>query len=384
MAPSPLPKILLLITKSNWGGAQAYTFALATQMRDKGYPVAVACGGTGQRGEGTGVLAQRLDNAGIRVHPLVSLIRDISLRDEWRAFREVCALLTQERPDVVHLNSSKAGVVGAVAAKLCGIRHIIFTAHGWPHRESRAFPIRCIIWLASWCTILLCDTVIVVSQKDFDTAPVFFSRKKLRLIHNGMSVFPLHPKQEARTALLAFAPHMPIEKRWFLMSAELTANKAIDTAIRAFHAASLPDSILVIMGEGQDRSMLESLILDLDLSHRVFLLGFVPEARSYLCAGDVLLLPSRKEGFPLALLEAGIASLPVIASCTGGIPELIQDGLTGLLIPPADQTALVSALERIASDEPYARQLGVALHDRVLTSFSESEMVERTIQVYGI
>ncbi|MDB5236975.1 MAG: Phosphatidylinositol glycan, class [Parcubacteria group bacterium] len=377
-------KILLVITKSNWGGAQAYAFALARHFRDRGIAVSVACGGTGAPGADTGLLAARLEEEHIPVHALASMQRDISLLNEWRAFRELCAVIRQERPATVHLNSSKAGIIGALAARACGIRHIVFTAHGWPHREPRSLLMRFIIWIASWLTVALSTSVIVVSHKDFETAPVFFSHRKLHVIHNGMDAFKLRLRDEARALLASHASDLSADAYWFLMTAELHSNKAIDTAIQAFeaHANTTADSVLVIMGEGQERAALEDQIAASAYEDRIHLLGFISEGREYLLAGDAFLLPSRKEGFPLVLLEAGIASLPVIASRTGGIPELIEDKITGLLVTPADAADLSAAMEDLYGNRSAAKLMGEALHAKVTAEFSETRMVDATLAAY--
>lgn len=377
-------KVLFIITKSNWGGAQSYVYTLANRIRDKGYQVAVAYGGTGQQGAGAGRLATSLAEEHIVTHFIGSMVRDISFIAEWNTFQELYRLIKNEQPDVVHLNSSKAGIIGAFAARLAGVQRIVFTAHGWPHREPRLLPMRVLIWLASWFTVFLAHEVIVVSEQDYKTAPVWFSRKKLHVIHNGMDPFPLLPSSKARETLAALTTDLPVNGFWFLMNAELHPNKAIDVAIRAFSdlVPSTPDSVLVIIGEGQERTSLEALIQELGLVEHVFLLGFVPNAKTYLSAGDIFILPSRKEGFPLVLLEAGLAHLPIIAARTGGIPELIEDGQTGILIRPANQKDLAGAMARLHSDPSLATHLAQSLTDRIVKSFSETQMVEKTLDIY--
>lgn len=369
---------LLLVTKSNWGGAQAYVYTLAEALRAQGTPVAVAAGGEG-------LLKERLEKASIRFLPLSGLVRDISARKEWEAFQELISLLKRERPQTLHLNSSKAGVLGALAGRFTGVPRIVFTAHGWPHREPRGPLSKAAIWLASWLTIFLCHRVVVVSDRDMQTAPVLFSRRKLVRIHNGVSAFELSSREEARAALAARAPGLEDFSQILLMNAELHPNKGIDYALHALAALapSHPELALVVQGEGQEQGRLVELARTLHVEARFFLPGFSSDARSLLRAASLYLMPSRKEGLPMALLEAGFASLPVIAARTGGIPEIIEDQETGLLIPTDDSDALTTAIDSLLEEPAQAAALGAALHTHVCAEFSADEMISQTIAQYS-
>lgn len=375
--------ILYVITKSNWGGAQSYVHSLATGFRDMGADVAVALGGTGAPGSAPGLLATRLTDAGIRIVQLPSLARNLSLVHELRAFRNLISLIQAERPDVLHLNSSKAGALGALAGRLAGVPYIVFTAHGWPHRERWSFLMACFVRLSSWLTVLLADQVIAVSACDYRTSPVIFSRRKIAVVRNGIAPFPLQPRVAARHALIARAPRLRDSVPWLLMLAELHVNKGIDTAIGMLAQLSgFPGAALVVLGEGEEREALEREARSLGVSDRVFLLGFVPDARAYLTAADLFLMPSRKEGLPMALLEAGYAGVPVIASTVGGIPEIVLANETGLLVPPDDPAGLAAATDSLLGDARHAASLGMGLQETVRAGFSEVRMLEDTAALY--
>jgi glycosyltransferase involved in cell wall biosynthesis len=168
------------------------------------------------------------------------------------------------------------------------------------------------------------------------------------------------------------------------MTAELHPNKGIGTAIRAMAelATRHPDLALVVCGEGQDRDRLTELALQLGVASRVFLLGFVEDAREYLSAADIFLMPSRKEGMPLAVLEAGMASLPVIATRVGGIPDIIDDKQTGLFMPRSNTHILAKAIAYLLNDPEEAARMGSALYKKITTEFSEQDMVEKTLALY--
>lgn len=374
-------KILFVITKSNWGGAQAYVYALASRASALGASVAVALGAEAHAEPG--LLAEKLGSAGIRVIPVPSLARDVGFRD-FAAYAELEKLIAAEKPDVLHVNSSKAGGLGALAGRRAGVPRIIFTAHGWAHRESRPLPERAAIWTLSFLTVLLAHTVIVVSEKDYRDAPAF-TKRKIALIRNGIAPFETLTRDTARARIRERAPEAHPNRLWILMNGELTKNKGTDTALRAFAQVALerPEPQLFIMNTGEEADMLKRLAQDLRLSGRAFFLGFMPDAKSYLSAADIFMLPSRKEGLPFALLEAGMRGVAVVASDTGGIPEVIEDGRTGYLVPPDDAPALSDALLRLVDDQTLRARMSEALRERVAHDFSEERMLEQTFALYA-
>lgn len=384
MRPLSGRKILFVITKSNWGGAQSYVHALARHSREQGADVAVALGGTGARGAASGLLAERLAADGVRVIPIASFMRDISIAQELRAFRELLAVIRRERPDVLHLNSSKAGGIGALAGRIAGVPRIVFTAHGWAHREPRGLSQRLLISMSSWATVFLSHFVIAVSECDKETAPALLLRRKIHVIPVGIAPFALLPRVKARQELIKRAPTLSETVPWLFMTTELHANKGIDLAISALARLSpaYPDMALVVLGEGSERENLLEHARACGVSDRVFLLGFVPDARQYLSAADLFLMPSRKEGLPLALLEAGHAALQVVASRVGGIPEIVEHEKDGLLIAPNDAAALAHAIGELLGNSEKARTLGTALQGDVRERFSEEMMLTKTIAVY--
>lgn len=376
-------RILYVITKSNWGGAQAYVFNLAKYFHDAGAEVSVALGSaSGAAGSETGPLAKRLGAAGIRTIPL-SVGRNVSLPQELRALRQLIKVIRAERPDVLHLNSSKAGGIGALAGRIAGVPRIVFTVHGWSHREPWSLPMRVFVRISSWLTILLAHQVIAVSRCDYETAPVLFSRKKVELIHNGLASFAVLPRVAARKELIGRAPGLLDTVPWLLMLAELHPNKGVDTAIRALACLTdFPDAALVVLGEGTERAALLRLAQERGVADRVFLLGFVSEARSFLSAADLVLMPSRKEGLPTAILEAGHAQRAVVASSVGGIPEIITHAQNGVLVAADDPEALAHAAESLLNTPATAATYGTRLQETVTSRFSAEAMLAETAAVY--
>jgi Glycosyltransferase Family 4 len=130
MTISTRKKVLFLITKSNWGGAQRYVYDLATNLDLTKFMPVVALGGDGP-------LSQMLQNAQIPVVGLTQMRNSTSLKQAWSSYWELVRVIKSEKPDVLHLNSSVAGLVGAIAGRFARVPHIIFTAHGWAFNEDR-------------------------------------------------------------------------------------------------------------------------------------------------------------------------------------------------------------------------------------------------------
>ncbi len=370
-------RILYIITKANWGGAQRYVYDLAAAAQAAGHRVMVAVGDTG-------LLSEKLMAAGIHVIPLTSLKQKRTFLSDLLSFSSLFSLIRimrEERPDIVHTNSAKAGGLGALAARLVGIPRIIFTAHGWEFNAPRSWLSRLGIRLFSWLTILLSHTTICVSdavRRDMVWMP--YTRKKFVVIHNGIDCRALRSREEARAVL---APRS-VGKYWIGMISELHSTKRIEDAIHAMKiiAEAHPEAILVVIGEGRERVKLEDFIRELHLRNHVSLAGFRPNAASLLPAFDLFIHSSQSEALGFVLLEAGCASLPVVATKVGGIPEIIPDDDHGLLVPSHNPEALAVAIDSLINNPLLAHELGARLHARVLHDFSLSKMLEKTIALY--
>lgn len=363
-------KILYLITKSNWGGAQKYVYDLATAFSGKGCEVTVAFGGRGE-------LASSLDRANIRTVSLDSLIRDISFVKEVKSLVALYDILKKERPDVLHANSSKAGGLGAFLGRIVGIPCIVFTVHGAPFREDRPYVYRALMYFFTWLTCLFAHRVIAVSQRDaHDLGGMLFVRKKVVTIYNGISF-----DGTSRT------PSSRSKETHIVTIGDLTKNKGhlygLEAIALLIQEKGYPIKYF-IEGEGEDRKELESFIERKGLQDSVILLGRTLKTTERLHEFDLFLFPSVKEGLPYVLLEAGRAMMPVVSTITGGIPEIVRHEGTGLLVKPKDSRQLAKEIERLILDKKFAKKLGIELHSHVVQNFSHSKMLVQTAQVYGL
>lgn len=375
-------KILYVITKSNWGGAQRYVYDLATNLPKDYYEPVVVVGGSG-------ALKTKLERNPVRVISVPYLGRDINIFYDLAVFVSLVRVFMKEKPDIVHLNSSKIGGLGALAGRITGIKKIIFTAHGWAFNEPRNYLSKKLITFLSWITIFLSHHTITVSKQDtlrVHGMPAISD--KVFFIPNGIEEKEFVPKKEARALL--FEGHTslmpPKEAVWIGTIGELTQNKGLSYAIEACDTLKKNLSspfVYVIIGDGEDKYKLANAIRKHNLEKQVFLVGFKKDASSLLRAFDIFLLPSLKEGLPYVVLEAGLASIPTVASAIGGIPEIITDGKSGILVPPKDHQRIAQAIESMMTQKEQARELGVRLHQHVSTKFSLQSMLANTLKIYS-
>lgn len=372
-------KILYVITKGNFGGAQRYVFDLATNIPKDEFESIVAFG----EGDTLGI---KLKDAGIRTIRISSLKRNVGIVSDFISFFALLRIIQKEKPRVVHLNSSKVGLIGSIVIRVLNLTKskkikIIFTAHGWAFNEERGIISKFILKTLHWFTILLSHKTIAVSKRTADQiSHLPWMKRKIGVIYNGIDAFNLLPRTEARSIL---APQTS-EHTWIGTIAELHQSKGLDYLIKAFAEITkkYANVVLVIIGSGEQEKKLKALTQSLEISNKIIFTGFKADARIYLSAFDIFTLTSRTEAFPYAPLEAGFASLPIVASWVGGIPEIITNQVSGILIDPSVTEELTSALDTLIADPSYRTALGTTLHDSISHKFTLEKMVAQTKTLY--
>jgi len=380
-------KVLYVITKSVWGGAQRYVFDLATNLPKDRFEIAVATGGTGP-------LFSKLRDEDIRTIAIPGLERDIHILKEFLTLWHLFKIFHQEKPNVIHLNSSKIGALGAFAAfiyKLVACRlslATIFTVHGWGFKEERPHWQNFLIWLTTWFSSLFQNKIILINTTDFETAKKFIPERKLALIFNGINSPDFLPREDAR-AFFAEKIRLPVATNTKVLGtiAELTKNKGVNYLLEAvnqmFMRFNLINLKVVIVGSGEDENKLRNQINKLGLQNSVHLVGFLPDAPRYLKAFDIFVLPSLKEGLPYTIMEAMSTGLPVVASRAGGIPDLVTDGKNGLLVESKNSKALADTLEKLIKKPEEIKRMGNESLKIMRNRFQLQDMVEKTSNLYN-
>jgi glycosyltransferase involved in cell wall biosynthesis len=261
--------------------------------------------------------------------------------------------------DIVHTHLVHADVYGAI-----GARRLVSTKHN--DDPFRAGPFRFVERVLARRAAQI--IAITESLARFQVERVGLPLEKVEVIHYGLDELPRPWGTNAPDPV-------PEGARILLCVCRLEPQKGVDVAIRAL--AEAPDTHLVVLGEGPQRRELEQLARELGV--RVYMPGRVPDVAAWLRRADLLVHPVRWEGFGLALLEAMLASLPIVATRVSSIPEIVADGRTGVLVPPDDPPALAAAVRRVLADPAEYGQRG---HTRALAEFSVARMADRTLAVY--
>ncbi|MBI3632452.1 MAG: glycosyltransferase family 4 protein [Candidatus Vogelbacteria bacterium] len=367
-------KILYVITKSNWGGAQKYIFELAINLPKDKFDVAVVLGGNG-------VLAGKLQKEHIKTINLPSLERDINFFREFIVLFDLIKIFRHEKPNIIHLNSSKIGGLGSLAGRIYPLLKnrrstpnpkIVFTAHGFAFNEDRPKIVKMILFILNYITILWSHKVIIINEHELNQVKSLpFIQRKLELIHLGVRpITGLRVNKDIGSPVAIGT------------ISELTKNKGLQYVIEAIARLKNKNITFTIIGEGEERNHLTSLIYQNNIADKVQLLGFKESATSYLNLFDIFTLTSVKEGLPYSILEAGLAGLPVVASNVGGIGEIIKKDKSGIFVEPKYVELIVVALSQLIDSPTLRKTFGQNLKKTVEQKFSIEQMIEKTKALY--
>jgi len=355
--------VLHLITELNVGGAEkALARLLAHLDRDRFAP-AVAC-----LYAGDGPVADEIRTLDI---PVIDL--KMTAKWRWDALWRLYHLLRQERPAILHTWMFHANIPGRVLGRMAGVPIVINSERTmgmesrWRYRLNRV-------------TVPLTDQVVCVSQQvvDFIVQEVGIPRHKTVVIPNGIDLqdFEHLPNKQRARAALGLSPDQMLVGT----VARLDPVKRLDVLLQAM--TSLPDVCAVIVGDGPERESLGAMSERLEIASRVRFAGQQDDVRPWLAAMDVFVLSSDWEGMSNAVLEAMAAGLPVVATAVGGTPEVVVNGVTGLLVPPRDPDTLAQAITRLLRNPDLRREMGQAGRERVEREFSVERMVQATEALY--
>ncbi len=359
-------KILYLITRAEAGGAQAH---LLEHLRG-------LCGHADLHlatGEEEGFLVEQSRALGVTVHRVAHLVQPLQPANDARAIGEIRALIRRVEPDLIHMHSSKAGLLGRVAARMERVP-FVFTAHGWAFTDGVPLKRKAVALTSEWLAGRLGGWVIAVSEYDHRLALRYkvIPPGRITTIHNGIRDVPMSLRA-------SFA--RPGARR-MTMVARFAPPKDFGALLRA--VADLRDLpwTLELVGDGPLLAETRALADRLALTARVSFAGACNDVPERLARAHIFVLISNYEGLPISILEAMRAGLPVVASNVGGVSEAVAEGQTGFLIPRGDVVALQQRLRRLLSDFDLMRRLGEAGRKRYEACFTVQGMLDKTQAVY--
>lgn len=355
-------RIALLLESDGPGGAERMLVHLAEAMTRRGHhviPVGPA--------DGCGWLAGELRQAGIE-----SEVFRLRRAVDPRCALELARLFARKRVDVAHSHEFSMAVYGAAAAALARVPHII-TMHGGKYFEAKGRRRIGLRW-----AFRASHRVIAVSEATRSglAARLGFDGSRLEVIHNGV------PEQTGDRQRIRAELGLGGSDLLILAVGNLYDVKGHDVLLHALSRLPTdPGWRLAVAGRGPEEARLRELAQRLSLSERVHLLGYRGDIQDLMAAADIVAMPSRSEGLPLAILEAMFARRPIVASAVGGIPDALG-GDAGLLVPPGDPGALAQALTSLLLDPDLGSALGNAAAVRAAERFSVDAMADAYERCY--
>jgi glycosyltransferase involved in cell wall biosynthesis len=359
-------RIAYVVTRAEpIGGVQIHVRDLAVSLRARGHSPTILTGGAGPFVDvlrDTGIPVVSLPHLTVPIHPL----RDL------RALREIHAALKDLGPDLIALHSSKAGILGRIAARSLGIPALL-TAHGWNFTPGiSAIPAALFRRIEQWAGPLA-SRIITVSEFDRRLAleAGLAAADRVVTVYNGIPDIPPHLKAEP--------DRCPVR---LVMVARFEPQKDHSTLLRALAGLQNHPWELDLIGDGPLMNQMKSLAASLGLHLRVRFLGQRMDVDRLLANAQVSLLVTNWEGFPLSILEAMRAGLPVVATSVAGIAEAVSDGETGYLVPRGDVELLRERVGRLLMEPGLRLRMGHGGRARYEQHFTLDQFAARTLEVY--
>jgi glycosyltransferase involved in cell wall biosynthesis len=332
---------------------------------------------------GPGAWVERARASGERVYVVPSLVRPIRPGADARALIDLAWLMRRERYDVVHTHSSKAGLVGRLAARMAGVPVVVHTIHGFPFNDQTLTrPVREGLLWSERLAARITDRLVAVAAPNVCEAErrgITAAAGPIEVVHSGIDLrrfegLPEPAEARRRLGLPSEAPVVGTVGRLH----ECNAPEVFVRAARAVLAAR-PEARIVIVGDGP---LAETTLAATGGDRRFLMLGHRDDVPQILAALDVFAFPILWGGLGRALTEAMIVGLPVVASAVNGVPEIVEHERTGLLVPPGDDSALAAGVLRLLGDRALAGRLGRDARERVVPAFGADVMVERLTALY--
>ncbi len=364
-----MPRIIHIITQLALGGAQRLAMELVRRM---------PAGWEGHLWAGPGgeLEAEAAADPRLRFRRIASLGREIDVLHDATALRELVAALREVRADVVHTHSSKAGVLGRQAALLAGVSNVVHTVHGWSFHPGLSAAMQGLYMTLERAAAAQTRVIHCVCQADVDKGleAGIGEAEQYRVVHGGIDPAPF-------VGLPAKSTGPPTVVTLSCLKPQKGLVDWLEVASRV--RAKVPDARFVIAGDGELRPDLESRRRALGLEGCVEMPGWVRNVPALLGTADLFLLTSHWEGFPLAVLEAMAAGVPVVATAVDGTPEAVEDGVMGFLAAVGDVDSLATQVVRLLADASLRARIGAAARARVLDRFTLARFCEGIYAVYA-
>ena len=387
----PSLKILRIITRLNVGGPARHVTLLNAGLQARGHDTVLVHGALD---EGEASLEGAAITGGIRLAHHAHLGRRLSGVGDLQALAAVIRLVFHEQPDVVHTHTAKAGTLGRLAALIYNATRsrsrralVVHTFHGHVFEGYFSPLLNRFVRLAergmAWGT----DVVVTISTRQWHDIVERFAiapASKTVVVPLGLDLDPLTSipagAPSLRAAIGAAADDLIIG-----FAGRMVKVKDLPTLVRAFAQAqrAIPALRMVLAGDGPERASAQAIAADLGVCDRLHFLGWVKDLPRFYATVDIFALSSISEGTPVAVIEAMAAKRAVVATAVGGVPDVVESGVTGLLVAPQRPEALSDALVQLATNPERRLEMGRAGRARTLEMYSMRRLVDDIEGLYS-
>jgi glycosyltransferase involved in cell wall biosynthesis len=379
-------RVLRLIARLNMGGPALHVSYLTRGLADRGYTTTLAAGSLAYGESSMSFVAKEL---GVQVHPIPQLHREISPIYDSLTVARITRLIHRERPHILHTHTAKAGAVGRLAALLAGEDRppiIVHTFHG--HVLSGYFdPVSTSVFRGLERSLAAMTTRLVAVSpevRDDLVALGVAPAERFAVIRLGIDLDQrISVSNDGGSSLRRL---FGVSKEEFVVGwvGRMTAIKRVPDVLLAFRRLREKgvDARLCLVGDGPDREEIEQRAHDLGVAPHTLFVGYQRDVSDYYAFFDAVVLPSANEGTPVVAIESLASGRPVVATRVGGTPDVVQDGLDGMLVPVGDVDGVADALELLARDPELRSRLGEHGRKRVVPRYRVERLVDDVDALY--
>ena len=366
-------KVCHLVSGDLWAGAEVQAYQMMRGLRDRGgVEVSAILLNEGRLAEalrGCGVFVTVIDEKHLGFPQVV-----------WRVKR----LLSDLPPDVLHTHRYKENLIGAMLKRPCGVSALVQTVHGLsePFQGLRRAKMAVYQWVNRLVRRGAFERVIGVSEQIAGMLRAEVGKERVAAIHNAIDIAPyaqLAADREVRNELGISPEQVLIGGVGRLVPVK---NFELFLRVAAGVLSQCPHAVFVIAGDGPDEAALKARAEELKLGERMKFLGFRNDVERVYSALDIFLNTSRHEGIPMSILEVMAMRKAVVATRVGGVPEIIEAGVSGLLCESGDEAGITAAVVKLVSDASLRQTLGETAAIRISQEYSLERMIERLLAVY--
>jgi glycosyltransferase involved in cell wall biosynthesis len=336
-----------------------------------------------------GPYATQLEQRGIRHLPLPHATRSLTPVSDVRAVLELRRVLRALRPDIIHTHNPKPGVYGRVVGRLTGVPVVVNTVHGLYATPDDRWPRRLVVYALERMAAAFSHAELVQNPEDLEVLRgLGIPAQRLHLLGNGVDLRRFDPDAVSRDSAMALRRELGLGPDDVVIGAvgRLVREKGYRELFAAYAdlRRAVPGARLIVVGpvEPDKDDALSQADLDAASDSGVLFLGLRHDVERLYSIMDIFVLASYREGYPRAAMEASAMGCPVVATDIRGCRQVVEDGTTGLLVPPRDPGSLARALTRLASDPARRRATGAAARAKALRDFDDRQVIQRTLDVY--